>query len=88
MVCWGGLFVLRWVRRGVGRVEKMGVVRWERKRAVVFVGVPSVRTASPLHSSQKTGRNPSPLSPSTLNQTISQWVLSWVHQAAATARRC
>ena len=42
MVCWGGLFVLRWVRRGVGRVEKrwerMGVVDWER-RAVVFVGV-------------------------------------------------
>ena len=45
MVCWGGLFVLRWVLfgRGVGRVERreerMGVVEWERKRVVVFVGV-------------------------------------------------
>ena len=34
---------MRSVRRGVGRVdwrvERLGVVRWERKRVVVFVGV-------------------------------------------------
>ena len=93
MVCWGGLFVSRLVRRGVGRVEKreerMGVVKWERKRVVVFVGVLStLGAASPLLSGRKTGRNLSPPSPSTPDQMISQWAPNLGRQAAAPARRC
>ena len=75
------------------REENMGAVVWERKRVVVFVGVLSMlgkagRRVSPSSSGRKIERNPSPLSPSTPNQTISQWVLSLTHQAAAPARRC
>ena len=97
MVCWGGLFVLRWVLFGVEkREERMKGERMEeRRRAVVFVGVLSTlgiaRTASPSNSGGKTLKKSSTrlpsASPSTPSQTISQWAPSWAHQAAPARRR-